>query len=54
MSDTISVCFIIDYNLALTLIWMVQFQKFKHFPVACNELFHMVHLNQISQIWSFS
>ena len=42
--------------LAITSIWKVQFQEFKHFSVACNELFHMVRLTQkyfSTQIWSF-
>ena len=32
--------------LAITLVWMVQFQLFKPFYRACNELIHMAHLNQ--------
>ena len=34
----------------------VRFQQFKHFPVACNVLFHTVCLTQIffpTQIWTF-
>ena len=30
--------------LAITSVWKVQFQRFKHFSVAYNELFHMVDL----------
>ena len=42
--------------LAITSVWKVRFQQFKHFSVACDELFHMVRLTQKcfpTQIWSF-
>ena len=38
--------------IAITSVWKVQFQQFKHFSVACNELFHMVHLTQ--KMFSYS
>ena len=34
------------FKLAITLVWKVQFQQFKHFSIACSKLFLMVHLNQ--------
>ena len=36
----------VQVQLAITLVWKVQFQQFKHFCIACNELIHMEHLNQ--------
>ena len=36
----------VQVRLAITLVWKVQFQQFKHFYIACNELIHMEHLNQ--------
>ena len=42
-------------QLVITSVWKVQFQHLKHFSVANNDLFHMVHLiekyfsNQILQ-----
>ena len=33
-------------RLAISPVWKFQFQQFKHFSIACNELFHMAHLNQ--------
>ena len=33
-------------RLAITLVWKVQLQQFKHFYIACSKLFHMVRLNQ--------
>ena len=41
---------------AISSVWKVQFQQFKHFSVAYNELFHMVCLTQncfSTQIWPF-
>ena len=32
----------VQVRLAITFDWKVQFQQFKHFYIACNELFHMV------------
>ena len=32
--------------IAITSVWNVQFQQFKHLLVACNELFHLIHLTQ--------
>ena len=36
----------VQVRLAITLVWKVQFQQFKQFNIACNELIHMEHLNQ--------
>ena len=36
----------VEVRLAITLVWKVQFQQFKHFYIACNDLIHMKHLNQ--------
>ena len=32
--------------IAITLVWKVQFQQFKLFYIACNELIPMEHFNQ--------
>ena len=43
-------------QLAITSVWIVRFQQFTHFYLACNVLFHMVYLTQkcfSNQIWSF-
>ena len=43
-------------QLAISSVWKVRFQQFKHFSVACNDLFHMVHLIHkwfFTQIWPF-
>ena len=37
---------VVQVRLAITLVWKVQVQQFKHFYIACNELIHMDHLNQ--------
>ena len=47
----------VQLQLAITLVWKVQFQPVKHFYVACNELIHLALLNQICfspQIFSCS
>ena len=36
----------VQVRLAITSVWKLQFQQFKHFSVACNRLLHMAHLNQ--------
>ena len=49
-----SVGFQFHIRLAITSVWKVKFQQFKHFSVANNEFFHMVHLTQnyfSTQIW---
>ena len=38
----------VQVRLAITLVWKVQFQQFKHFYIACIELIHMEHFNQKS------
>ena len=38
-------CDLFKLGLAIPLVWKVQFQQV-HFYIACNELSHMVHLNQ--------
>ena len=46
----------VQVQLAITLVWKVQFQQFKHFSIACSKLFLLVHLNQkcfSTQIWTF-
>ena len=37
---------IFQVRLAITSVWKVRFQQFKHFPVANNELLHIICLNQ--------
>ena len=39
-------CDLFQVRLTITSVWKVQFQQFKHFSVACSELFHMARLNQ--------
>ena len=36
----------VQVPLAITFVWKVQFQEFKHFYIACIELIHMERLNQ--------
>ena len=35
----------VQVPLAITFVWKVQFQQFKHFYIACIELIHMEHFN---------
>ena len=35
-----------NIQFVITSVWKVQFQQFKYFSLANNELFHMVHLTQ--------
>ena len=45
-SMQLALLWFVQVRLAITLVWKVQFQLFKHFYIACNELIHMAHLNQ--------
>ena len=45
---SIQVCLVVICSslIAITLVWKVQFQQFKPFYIACNELIPMEHFNQ--------